>query len=54
MNKTSIALRTNMTEKEIDRIKSEWFDRGWRLGLLVGIALAVLAAIINSIVSGVA
>jgi len=43
-----------MTEKEIDRIKAEWFDRGWRLGLLVGIAIAVLAAIINSIVSGVA
>ena len=43
-----------MTEKEIDRIKAEWFDRGWRLGLLVGIALAVLAAIINSIVSAVA
>jgi hypothetical protein len=43
-----------MTEKEIDRIKAEWFDRGWRLGLLVGIALAVLAAIINSVLSGVA
>lgn len=41
-----------MTEKEIDRIKAEWFDRGWRLVLLVGIAIAVLAAIINSIVSG--
>jgi len=43
-----------MTEKELDRIKAEWFDRGWRLGLLVGIALAVLAAIINSVLSGVA
>lgn len=43
-----------MTEKEIDRIKAEWVDRGWRLGLLVGIALAVLAAIINSVVSGLA
>jgi len=43
-----------MTEKELDRIKADWFDRGWRLGLLVGIALAVLAAIINSVLSGVA
>ena len=43
-----------MTEKELDRIKAEWFDRGWRLGLLVGISLAVLAAIINSVLSGVA
>ncbi len=43
-----------MTEKELDRIKAEWFDRGWRFGLLVGIALAVLAAIINSVLSGVA
>jgi len=42
-----------MTEKELDRIKAEWFDRGWRFGLLVGIALAVLAAIINSVLSGV-
>lgn len=42
-----------MTEKEIDRIKAEWFDRGWRLGLLVGIALTVLAVIINSVLSGV-
>lgn len=43
-----------MTEKEIDRIKAEWFDRGWWLGLLVGIALAVLAAIIYSISQGLA
>lgn len=42
-----------MTEKEIERLKDEWFDRGWRLGLLVGIGLAVLAAIINSVLSGV-
>ncbi|GEM_PF-6760112 len=43
-----------MTEKELDRIKAEWFDRGWRWGLFVGIAIAVLAAIINSVLSGVA
>lgn len=43
-----------MTEKEIDRIKAEWFDRGWRWGLGVGLALVVLAAIINSVLSGVA
>lgn len=42
-----------MTEKEIERIKAEWFDRGWRLGLLVGIGTAVLAAIIYSVLSGV-
>ena len=38
-----------MTEKELDRIKAEWFDRGWRWGLFVGIAIAVLAAIISVI-----
>lgn len=43
-----------MTDKELDRIKAEWFDRGWRLGLLVGIALAVLSAIIYSISQGIA
>jgi hypothetical protein len=42
-----------MTEKEIEHIKAEWFDRGWRFGLFVGIGIAVLAAIINSILSGV-
>ena len=42
-----------MTEKELDRIKSEWFDRGWRWGLGVGIGIAMLAAIINSVLSGV-
>lgn len=43
-----------MTEKEIEHIKAEWFDRGWRLGLFVGIGIAVLAAIIYSIAQGVA
>lgn len=43
-----------MAENEIDRIKAEWFDRGWRLGLLVGIAIDVLAAIIYSIAQWVA
>jgi len=38
-----------MTEKELDRIKSEWFDRGWRWGLGVGLGIAMLAAIISVI-----
>lgn len=38
-----------MTEKEIDRIKAEWFDRGWRWGLGVGLGIAMLAAIISVI-----
>lgn len=43
-----------MTEKEIDRIKAEWFDRGWRWGLGVGLGIAVLAAVIYSIAQGLA
>ena len=42
-----------MTEKEIEHIKAEWFDRGWRWGLGIGLGIAVLAAIINSVLSGV-
>ena len=38
-----------MTEKELDRIKAEWFDRGWRWGLGVGLGIAMLAAIISVI-----
>lgn len=38
-----------MTEKELDRIKAEWFDRGWRWGLGIGLGIAMLAAIISVI-----
>lgn len=38
-----------MTEKELDRIKAECFDRGWRWGLGVGLGTAILAAIISVI-----
>ena len=38
-----------MTEKELDRMKAEWFDRGWRWGLGVGLGIAMLAAIISAI-----
>lgn len=42
-----------MTEKELDRIKAEWFDRGWRWGLGVGLGIAILAAIISVIAEAV-
>ncbi len=38
-----------MTENELDRIKAEWFDRGWRWGLGIGLGIAMLAAIISVI-----
>ena len=38
-----------MTERELERIKAEWFDRGWRWGLGVGLGIAMLAAIISVI-----
>ena len=43
-----------MTEKEIERIKAEWFDRGCRCGLGVGLGIAVLAEVIYSIAQGLA
>jgi hypothetical protein len=39
-----------MTEKELDRIKAEWFGRGWRWGLGVGLGIGIFAVIVNSII----
>lgn len=35
-----------MTEKELNHIKAESFDRGWRIGLAVGIGIISIAGAI--------
>lgn len=42
-----------MTDKEINHIKAEWFDRGWRWGLFVGLGIGILAVIVNSIIRSI-
>lgn len=39
-----------MTEKEIERIKAECHDRGWRWGLAVGLGIGIFAVIVNSVI----
>ena len=42
-----------MTEKELNRIKAECHDRGWRWGLGVGLGIGIFAVIVNSIIRSI-